>query len=59
MRNDEFVEKGDSSCNEELKDYSTFIYVDDDAPNTQNEWTSLATSSHQTRNDGMQIKTTK
>ena len=34
---DDFVEKFDTSCNEEPKDYRTLIYVDDDAPNTQSE----------------------
>jgi len=36
-RVDEFVERSDTSCNEEPKDYSTFIYVEDDAPSTQTE----------------------
>ena len=34
---DEFVEKGETSCSEEPKDYITLIYVDDDAPNTQSQ----------------------
>ena len=37
VRVGEFAEKGDASLNEELEDYSTFIYVDDDSPTTQSE----------------------
>ena len=31
---DEFAERSGISCIKESKDYSTFIYVDDDAPST-------------------------
>ena len=31
---DEFVERNDIECKEKPKDYNTFIYVDDGAPNT-------------------------
>ena len=55
VRVDEFAERDDTSCNGEPKEYITFIYVDDDSPNTQSEHTIQATSFHQTGNDGMQM----
>ena len=33
---DEFVERSDTACKEEPKDYNAFIYVDDDSSNTSN-----------------------
>ena len=51
VRVDECLERDDTSCNEEPKDYSKFIYVDNDAPSTQSKKTSQVASSHQTGND--------
>ena len=51
---DEFVERRDTACKEEPKDYSTFIYVDDDASNTQNEQENQVAISQQIGNDVVQ-----
>ena len=48
--------KSDSSYNEEPKYYSTFIYVDYDAPSTQFEQINQVESSHQTENDGVEMQ---